>query len=351
MSEYGPDARTRYFDAGTITLESGAVVPGTRVAYRTWGRLAPSGDNAILVCHALTGDANVDRWWGPLVGPGKALDTDRYFVVASNVLGGCYGTSGPATRHPATGVRWGPDFPAVTIRDMVTVQRDLIEHLGIRSLALVLGGSMGAMQVLEWAIMEPDKVRSIVPIAVGAVHSPWCIGISESQRQAIWADPNWRDGRYDAALPPAAGLAVARQIGMISYRSPASFEERFSRDMNGQGFQVESYLRHQGRKLVARFDANTYVLLTYSMDSHDIGRGRGGVEAALASITTPTTVIGIASDVLYPVHEQHELVDGITEARYEELDSPHGHDAFLIEAEAVGEIISRHLAAAETRAA
>ncbi|MDX1689485.1 MAG: homoserine O-acetyltransferase [Acidimicrobiia bacterium] len=351
MAEYGPDARTRWFDAGSVALESGAVVPGVRIAYRTWGRLSPSADNAILVCHALTGDANVDRWWGPVIGPGRALDTDRYFVVASNVIGGCYGSTGPTSPHPSTGIPWGPDFPAVTIRDMVAVQHSLVDHLGIRRLALVVGGSMGAMQALEWAIEHPDVVGSVAPIAVGATHSAWCIGISEAQRQAIQADPAWEDGRYDPRRPPAAGLAVARQIAMVSYRSPESFGERFGRDTNGSGFEVESYLRHQGRKLVARFDANTYVLLTRSMDSHDVGRDRGGVAAALGGIAAPTTVVGITSDVLYPVAEQRDLVDLVPGARYVELDIPHGHDGFLVDAAAVGEVLAEHLSTVCARAA
>ena len=351
MSEYGPDARTRYFDAGSVTLESGVTVPDVRVAYRTWGRLSEQGDNAIVVCHALTGDANADAWWGPLIGPGKALDTDRFFVIAANVLGSCYGTTGPTTPHPTTGVPWGPDFPAVTIRDMVDVQRSLIDHLGVRSIELVLGGSMGGMQVLEWAIDHGDIVRSIMPIAVGAVHSAWCIAVSETQRQAIWADSKWNGGRYDAADPPSAGLAVARQIAMVSYRSPVSFDDRFGRELNGQGYQVESYLRHQGRKLVARFDANTYVLLTYAMDSHDVGRGRPGVAEALGSIEAATTVVGISSDVLYPVAEQLELTAAIQGAQYVEMDVPHGHDAFLIEVQELGEIVTQHLTRYRTRAA
>jgi homoserine O-acetyltransferase len=351
MSEYGPDARTQYFDAGTVALESGAMVPSTRIAYRTWGRLNAARDNAVLVCHALTGDANVDRWWGSLIGPGKALDTDHHYVIASNVIGGCYGSTGPTTAHAATGVRWGPDFPQVTIRDFVAVQRRLIDHLGVRALEAIIGGSMGAMQVLEWAIMYPDVVRSIVPIAVGAEHSAWCIGISEAQRQAIWADPTFADGRYDLAAPPAAGLAVARQIAMISYRSPTSFDERFGRELNGQGYQVESYLRHQGRKLRARFDANTYVLLTYAMDSHDVGRGRGGIAPALSRITAPATVVGITSDVLYPTHLQRQLVDLIPTARYAELDVPHGHDAFLVEDAAVARIVAEHLESVSAKAA
>ncbi len=347
MSSYGPDQVTRWLDAGPFEVEAGVTLPRVRVAYRTWGRLNPARDNAVVVCHALTGDANVDRWWEPLIGPGRGVDTEQWFVVASNVLGGCYGTTGPTSLDPATGEPYGPDFPRVTIRDMVRLQRRLIDHLGVRRIATVVGGSMGGMQALEWAALYPELVRSIVPIAVGAEHSPWCIGISEAQRQAVYTDPDWQGGRYTRR--PARGLAVARQIGMISYRSPQSFGERFGR-RGGEAFEVESYLRHQGEALVARFDANTYVNLTYAMDSHDLGRERGGKQAALAAVTCPALVIGISSDVLYPVAEQRELVELLPAAHYLELDVPHGHDGFLVEGEMVGEAVGRFLAEASGQA-
>ncbi len=348
-SGYGADELTRWFAAGDFGVEEGTVLPDVTVAYRTWGRLNAARDNAVIVCHALTGDQNADRWWGTAIGPGRGIDTDRWFVICSNVLGGCYGTTGPGAADPARGRPWGPDFPHVTVRDLVRLQHRLLEHLGVRRVALVVGGSMGGMQVLEWAIMYPDIVDAIAPISVGAVHSPWCIGVSEAQRQAIFADPDWRDGRYPPDRPPLRGLAVARQVAIVSYRSPASFEEKFGRRQDWGSnaeeglFDVESYLRHQGQALVERFDANTYVTLTYTMDSHDVGRGRGGVAAALGAVRAPALVIGISSDVLYPVEEQHELADLLPAATYEELDVPHGHDGFLIEHQAVGGLVGGFL--------
>jgi homoserine O-acetyltransferase len=340
---YGPDGRTSWYQAGPLTLESGEVLSTVKVAYRTWGRLAAEGDNAVVVCHALTGDANVDNWWASLVGPEGAIDTDRYFVISSNVLGSCYGTTGPTSINLETGRAWGPDFPAVTIRDMVGLQRKLAEHLGVKRVALVTGGSMGGMQVLEWAALYPDLVGAIAPIAVGADHSPWCIGISEAQRNAIFADPDWRDGHYSPDTPPRRGLAVARQIGMVSYRSPQSFANKFGRSRTDDGYEVAQYLRYQGEELSDRFDANAYVALTRAMDSHDLARGRGSKEQVLHTIDCPALVVGVTSDILYPLEEQQELVDLLPDAELAELDVPHGHDGFLIDAGAVGGLVAGFL--------
>jgi homoserine O-acetyltransferase len=345
MIHYGTDERTQFWEAGNFALESGTVLPSVTVAYRTWGRLNEAANNAVLVCHALTGDANVDGWWGEAIGPGAGIDTDRYFVVASNVLGGCYGTTGPTSVDPATGDRYGPDFPDLTIRDMVRLQRALVARLGIRRLVTVVGGSMGGMQVLEWAAGYPDIVDTAIPISIGADHSPWCIGVSEVQRNAVAADPKWRDGRYDPAEPPTAGLALARQIAIISYRSPDSFDAKFGRRATDGGYDVSSYLEYQGSVLVDRFDANTYMTLTRAMDTHDVGRDRGGIAAALGRLTMPVLVIGISSDVLYPVAEQRRLAKLVPNAKYVELDVPHGHDGFLIEHQAVGTEVQRFLAA------
>ncbi len=324
---------------GPFPLESGDALPGVTVAYRTWGRLSPRGDNAVLVCHALTGSADVDRWWGPLLGPGRALDPDRDFVVCSNVLGSCYGTTGPTSPRP-DGSRWRGDFPAITVRDIVRVQSALLDALGVRRLRLVIGGSLGGMQVLEWPLLRPDGVDAIVPIAVSARHSAWCIGLSEVQRQAIYADPRWRDGRYPDGDGPEAGLAVARQIAMCTYRSRASLEARFSRDQpQGGGFAVEGWLHHHGRALVDRFDAATYVTLTKAMDTHDVGRGRGGWREALRAVSIPALVVSIDSDVLYPSIEQEELAAALPGGRLATLASPHGHDAFLIEGEAMNALV------------
>ena len=329
-------ARTRFlaFDE-PVELESGASLPQVTVAYRTWGRLNETGDNAVLVCHALTGSADVDGWWPGLLGKGRALDPARDFIVCSNVLGGCYGSTGPTSISPYTGRRYAAAFPAVTVRDLVAVQARLLDALGVGELALVLGGSLGGMQALEWAALHPERVRAVAAISVGASQSPWCIGLSEAQRRAIFADGRWQGGDYSPDDPPAAGLAAARITAMCSYRHWEEFAARFGRETGSGGYLVESYLRHQGDKFVQRFDANTYVGLTRTMDTHDLGRGRGGVAQALAGIRVPALVVGSTSDVLYTPAEQKALAEGLPEAELAWLDSTHGHDAFLIETAAL----------------
>ena len=325
-----------------FTLESGAVLPSVQVAYRTWGRLSPDGDNAVLVCHALTGSADADVWWKGMIGPGKSLDPGRDFVVCSNVLAGCYGTSGPIQPHPEDSEPWGSRFPEVTVRDMVRLQAMLLDHLGVGELQLVLGPSLGGMQVLEWAASFPERVRAIAPIGVSGRHSAWCIAIGEAQRRAICLDPDWRDGRYELDRPPRHGLAVARMMAMVSYRSWANFESRFARklqDWDGQ-FAVSSYLNYQGEKLYRRFDANTYVRLTQAMDSHDLARGRGEYAEVVGALRMPALVVSVDSDILYPPHEQEELARLLPKARYEMLHTPAGHDGFLIETDALSEMIS-----------
>jgi homoserine O-acetyltransferase/O-succinyltransferase len=324
-----PSPETCHLDLlGPFVLESGETLPRVRVAYRTWGSLDPDGGNAVLICHALTGSADADRWWGGLLGPGRALDPAEDFVVCSNVLGSCYGTTGPASPRPDGGGLWGPDFPSVTVRDMVRLQAALLDALGVCRLRLVIGGSLGGMQVLEWALLYPDRVKAVAPIATSGRHSAWCIALSEAQRQAI---------QVDSVL----GLAVARAIAMCTYRSRASFEARFGRRLREPGlFEVESWLHHHGEDLVARFDADTYVTLTRAMDSHDVARGRGAYEEVLRSIDIPALVVTIDSDVLYPADEQIELASLLPAARLVTLRSPHGHDAFLIEAEALGGLVA-----------
>ncbi len=341
-------------DTRPFALEWGGSLAEVRVAYEAWGELDPQASNAVLVCHALTGDSHAAGdsgpshptagWWSELIGPGKALDTDRYFVVCSNVLGGCQGTTGPADFDPAGGRRYGPRFPVVTIRDMVRVQARLADHLGIGRWLAVIGGSMGGMQVLEWAAMYPQRVRSILPLATCAAASALQIAWSAVQRLAIASDPGWFDGDYyDKPEGPWMGLAVARQIAQVTYRSGESFERRFGRqmfdpvgafDLWGR-FQMESYLDHHGQKLVRRFDANSYVVLNRSMDLHDIGRSRGGSAVALGRIRVPVLTASITSDRLYPPHEQQELHDGIVagggDCRRAMLDSDEGHDGFLLE--------------------
>ncbi len=339
----GDPTETRYWDLpADLALDLGGRLPGVRVAYRTWGTLDAGGGNAVVVCHALTGNADADGWWGPMFGPGRAVDSSRDFVVCSNLLGSCYGTTGPASIDPSTGRPYGPDFPRISIRDMVGVQRELLRALGVRCVRCVLGGSLGGMQALEWAAMYPDLVQSIVPIATSGRHSAWCIGIGEAQRQAIAADPAFLHGRYDPSRPPAAGLAAARMAAMVSYRSRASFERRFGRrTQDGTTlFAVESYLHHQGRKLVDRFDANAYITLTRAMDTHDVARGRGEYREVLAGIRVPALVVSVDSDVLYPPEEQRELAEGMPRATLCTLHSDDGHDAFLIEMDGLGRAVA-----------
>ena len=322
-------------------LESGAWLPEVEVAYRTWGRRSPTADNAILVCHALTGSADADDWWAALFGRGRLLDPERDFIVCSNVLGGCYGTTGPTSPAP-DGRPWGRCFPRVTIRDQVRLQMALIDALGIRRLQLVIGGSMGGLQALEWALLDPERVMAVAALAASGRHSAWCLAWSEAQRLALAADPRYRDGDYDPRDPPRAGLAAARAIAMATYRSPRSLDERFGRRSGHAVFGADSdvpddyavngWLRHHGRSLTERFDANSYRILIDALDTHDLARGRGDYEAVLRAIRQPVLVGSIDTDGLYVPSDQWELVRLIPNATLLAIDSVHGHDGFLIDA-------------------
>jgi homoserine O-acetyltransferase len=332
--------------AGPFHLEAGACLPEITVAYRTWGSLNRDGTNAVLVCHPLTGSADLDRWWPHLLGPGRAFDPEADFVVCSNVLGSCYGTTGPVSPGPGGDRLWGPDFPQITIRDMVRVEAELLDQLSVKRVRLVVGGSLGGMQALEWGAMYPERVDAIAPIAVSGRHSPWCIALSEAQRRAITADPCWRGGHYSADDPPGSGLAIARIIAMCTYRSRESFALRFERRARADGrFEVEGYLQYQGEKLAERFDANAYLTLTRAMDTHDVARGRGAYAEVLRSVRLPALIVAIDSDVLYPPIEQQELARLLPGARLAWLNSPHGHDAFLIEGEAMNRLLVEFRAA------
>ncbi|HET6412238.1 MAG TPA: homoserine O-acetyltransferase [Anaeromyxobacter sp.] len=344
-----PETRT-YLYPGPFALERGGVLPELRVAYRTWGTLDPTAGNAVVICHALTGSADADRWWTRMFGPGRAFDPDRDYLICANILGSCYGTTGPASIDPGTGKPYLGRFPPITIRDMVEVQHALVVSLGIRRIRLVIGGSLGGMQVLEWGLLHPDMVDALAVIASTARHSAWAIGLSEAQRQAILADPRWRDGQYSPDDPPSAGLAAARMQAMLSYRSAPSFEDRFGRRPQAEDlFAVESYLRYQGQQLVDRFDAATYVALTRAMDTHDVTRGRGDLDAILRGIRQPTLVVSIDSDVLYWPSEQRELARLIPAARFSILDSPHGHDSFLIDVDRLSEVVAEFRGEAPVR--
>lgn len=337
---------TQVFKAGSLALDSGATLAEVEVAYEVYGHLSPSGDNAVVVCHALTGSARAagdQGWWDPLIGPGAALDTNRFAVICSNILGSCYGTTGPRSVNPATGKSYGPAFPAITVGDMVAAQQALIRSLGVTSIACVAGGSLGGLQVMEWAAREPALVRSILPVATSLAHSAWCIAFNECARQAIRNDPAFYGGDYlrHGSAGPVHGLELARMIAMISYRSAPSFADRFDRRARPPGeedageFEVSSYLHYQGEKLVERFEANSYIHITEAMDGYDVGNGRGGRAQALAAFTGPALVMGIDSDILYPVSEQAEIVRTLqsngNDVTYAEISSLHGHDAFLME--------------------
>lgn len=327
------------FEEPFIT-EEGEAIPYPTVAYQTWGTLNDKRDNVRVVCHALTGNTSADDWFGGLFGPSKPLDPEKYFIICPNVLGSCYGSSGPTSMDPETGRPYRARFPEVTIRDIVRLQQQLLDKLGVTGIDMMIGGSMGGMQALEWCIMD-DRPRSAVLIGMGKQHQPWAIGISHTQRQAIYNDPNWCGGFYSDEHPPKKGLALARMIAMNSYRHPFDFEQKFARRMQGEGtqFQVESYLNYQGNKLVERFDAVSYVRLTQAMDSHDIARGRPNCREVLQHLKIPVRVVGIDNDLLYPPEECKELADLLPNATYHELESPYGHDAFLIEFDQLNNII------------
>ncbi len=350
------ELRIKYFDS--VRLEDGTTLRDVDMAYRTWGELNAARDNVIVVCHSLTGDCNAAEWWAPMIGRGRALDTNTHFVVCVNLLGSCYGTTGPTSIDPGSGRPYASSFPIPTVRDNVVLQRRLLDELGVTGIEVAIGGSLGGMIVLEWALMD-RSLKRVVAIATSGRHSAWCIAWSEAQRQAIYADPNWNGGNYSVGSPPGAGLATARMMAMLSYRNQTSFSDRFGRDriLEQEAFSVESYLRHQGKKLVERFDANCYVRLSQTTNSHDVARGRGPTrsqgpesrqsqriyEQVLASIEQEVLVVGISSDVLFPVVEQEELAFHIPRAELEILNSTHGHDAFLLEAERLNRKVKRWL--------
>jgi homoserine O-acetyltransferase len=359
-----PVGRRAFVDLGQVMVESGITIPKVRVAYQTWGTY--TGSNAVYICHALTGDAHVTGdagpghpvpgWWSGLIGPGRAIDTDEWFVVCANVLGGCQGTTGPSSLAP-DGRAWGSRFPQVTVGDMVDVEYRLADALGIDSWALMLGPSLGGMRVLEWMVRYPDRVGSGMVLGTTAAVSADQIGTHETQVAAIKADPNFQGGDYYDAPPghgPHVGMGIARRIAHLTYRSETELDLRFGREhqadedpYQGGRFAVTSYLDHHAAKLARRFDANTYIALTNAMSLFDIGRGRGGVSTALARIEAPLTVVGIDSDRLFPIRQQQQLVESVPGADVlHVVHSLHGHDGFLVE----DEQISAFTAHATTRA-
>lgn len=363
-------AGDRHFAAfRDLRTENGAVLPIARIAYETWGTLSESRDNAILLLHALTGDSHVrgdagaghptDGWWQNIVGPGLAVDTDRWFVIAPNMLGGCQGSTGPASIAPH-GAEWGARFPYVTIRDQVAAQAALADHLGIDRWAGVIGGSMGGMHALEWGVTHPDRVERLAVLAAPPMTTADQVALNSVQTEAIRMDPGFAHGDYYDARAgdgPHRGLALARRMALLNYRSPTELNLRFQRSWQsevsplGRGgrFAVESYLDFHGNKFTRRFDANSYITLVEAMNSHDIGRDRGGIEEALTRVTARTLVLGIDSDRLFPVDGQHRIARGIPGTldgdQAAVISSDFGHDGFLIETDVVAHHLGRLLSA------
>ena len=355
--------KTEYFSFDALTLESGAKFGPITLAYETYGALNKEKSNAILVLHALSGDAHAagihegesdPGWWDSMIGPGKALDTNKYFVICSNILGGCKGSTGPSSINPATGKPYALDFPLISIADMVNAQKHLIDHLGIEKLLSVVGGSMGGMQALAWLVKYPARIASVIPIATTIKHSPQQIAFNEVGRQAIMADGHWKSGNYYEGPSPAKGLAVARMIGHITYMSDASMAEKFGREKKNNSqpfkftadFEVEGYLRYRGDNFVKRFDANSYLYITKALDNFDASGGKA-LQEVLQGVKVKALVIAFKSDWLYPAYQSKEIAkackrSGI-EATYCEVDSTYGHDAFLLEIEEETHLISHFL--------
>jgi len=329
------------------TTESGFVFNGFELSYRSWGSLSKNRDNVILIFHALTGDSNAEDWFHGFFTPQSPIDLDRHFVLCINTPGSCYGSTGPKSLNPQTQKAYGSQFPVLSIRDIVRMEQLLLDHLQINSIQCALGGSMGGMIALEFALMD-SRIKRAFLMAMGKAHTAWSIGLSHLQRQAIYQDPYWKGGDYSNDAPPSQGLSLARQIGMMSYRSPKNYETKFGRkireNMHTTYYQVESYLDYQGKKLNRRFDALSYERLTRSMDTHDISRGRGSFEEVAKLLTIPIHVVGILSDALYPITEQKELAQLLPKGQFTALESPYGHDAFLIEFKQLIQILTQFLA-------
>ena len=355
-------------DGRPFALEAGGVLTEVIQAYETWGKLNSDSTNAVLICHALTGDSHVSGdssashptkgWWDDIVGPGKAVDTDQFFIVCINVLGGCQGSTGPSSINPVNNRPYGSVFPNITIRDIVRAQAKVADYLGINKWHAIIGGSMGGMQVLEWGAMFPERAPRIAPVATSLAASAQQIAWSAVGRAAIALDPRWRDGNYYEADPgdgPHAGLATARAIAQIHYRSDASFQSRFGRDLVDKDslfglwdrFEVESYLDYHGEKLIRRFDANSYLVLNRAMDTHDLSRGRGSLENAVRRIKGKVVTASISTDILYPPHQQQEIQKVIQSVggscSYEEIEDQNGHDGFLLATAEIGDIFSQLL--------
>ena len=342
----------------SLALDCGVTLAPVDVAYETYGELNAKRNNAILVLHAFSGDAHAagessdtgqPGWWDNMIGPGKGFDTDKYFVICSNVIGGCRGTTGPSSINPETGCPFAMSFPAITIADMVRLQKKLIDRLGIQRLLTVTGGSMGAMQALQWAVSYPHAIVSAIPIAGTARHSAQQIAFNEVGRQAIMADADWCEGNYYGKRPPARGLSVARMVGHITYMSDESMRQKFGRRLRDQNqFEVESYLRYRGSQFVDRFDANSYLYITKAMDYFDLTNGNNSLSTAFEKVTARFLVLSFTSDWLYPSYQSLEVVRALRsrncDVAYCELPSNYGHDAFLVAVQEQTELVKGFLA-------
>lgn len=335
--------RKKHIFNTTFTTESGFTLQNPEVAYHTWGNLNDRKDNVILVIHAFTGNSNLEDWFSGFFDKSSPINLEKDFVICMNIPGSCYGSVGPWSNNPKTGKPYRGDFPIFTIRDAVRFQQLLLDELEISEIQLILGGSMGGMIALEFALMD-ERIKRACIVAMGKSHSPWAIGISEAQRLALYADPLWNNGFYEKENPPKKGLAAARAMAMLTYRTAINYEQKFQRELNSEKniFEVESYLQYQGQKLVDRFDAITYDRLTRLMDSHDVSKNRGSFKDVLGKLTIPILIMGINSDLLYPTYEQKELAELIPNAKYMEIDSIYGHDAFLIEFEQINNALKEY---------
>lgn len=320
-------------------LERGGELPGLEIAYHTYGELNSTGDNVVWVCHALTANSEVADWWPHTVEEGCFLDPTRHFVVCANILGSHYGTTGPLHVNPAAGEPWYADFPKLTMRDVVRAHRLLADHLGIRRINLLVGSSVGGFQAVEWAVSEPDFIERLALIATAAKATPWQIAIDQTQRMAILADQTYGEKRPDAGL---AGMAAARAIGLLTYRGPEGYnltQQEYDSTPRYEGFRACTYQSYQGEKLCRRFDAYSYMTILDTFDTHDVGRGRGGVEEALKRITAQTLVVGITTDLIFTPDEMRTLAAQIPNSTYHEIASPFGHDGFLVEHEQLNRIL------------
>jgi homoserine O-acetyltransferase len=366
-------SETKMVRFDSLRLDSGEVLAPVQAAYETWGELNAARSNAILIVHAFSGDAHAagistetgqTGWWDNMIGPGKAFDTDKYFVLCTNCLGGCRGTTGPSSVNPSTGAPYAMTFPVITVADMVRLQKKVIDHLGIRRLLAISGGSMGGMQVLQWAVAYPGAVACAIPIATTARHSAQQIAFNEVGRQAIMADLEWSEGSYYGRTRPARGLAVARMVGHITYMSDDSMREKFGRRLRDKErfgfdfsaeFEVESYLRYRGSQFVDRFDANSYLYITKAMDYFDLSLGHPSLAAALQPATSRFLLISFTSDWLYPSYQSLEIVRALRtlnrDVAYCELPSNYGHDAFLVDVAEQTDVVRGFLASTWREAA